>query len=366
MTNSEIFDHATAAFGGRFRREDAPERARNTYLDIQDRAQDLISAVRRDLPKLPDIHFDFILNGHINALAFKTSGRYFVGFNTGTVYMLRHVIGRMLSDARLFGHIGDPTAERNDLRPLVDYAPDADLMHAQEDLLTPRDPVRGAFADFVQDQAIMFLVGHELVHIVHGHVDYLNVKRQQRVTAELGAFEGWSNEERLERQALEQDADRRSIFSRIDSLRFTFENPKRKAVPWRPDTKHPVELLVDWALSVHVLFRLFGDIRFSLTRLADTPYPPLPLRRVMCEAAAFWAVGSIFGSEWQPQAREALQRARNETELAFSVLLGEEPSPAGLEPALSKEAAAHATGLHRYWHAHLVKVLQPFAYEELG
>src|SRR5580658_3170137 len=98
MTDSELFNSFTASFGGRFPRDLAPEHARYEYEQIEDWAQDLISAARKELPNLPPIHVDFIRNRTINALAFKANDRYFIGLNTGTVFMLRWLINRMLSD----------------------------------------------------------------------------------------------------------------------------------------------------------------------------------------------------------------------------------------------------------------------------
>jgi hypothetical protein len=363
MTNSEIFHNETISFGGRFQRERAPENVKSVYGVVEDRAQDLISAARRGLPNLPQIHFDFILNGGINAVAFRSKQGYFIGCYTGTLFMLRSVIGRMLSDSRLFQHVGDAKAERGDLRPLADYVPNAEVMYKREAILTPNDAIRRAYVEFLQDQAIMFLVGHELTHITHGHVDYLRAKRGHRVTTELGWFEQRDQEERFERQCLEQDADRRSIMSRIDSLRLTFDNPNRPPIPWRPTAEHPTEMILDWAISVNILFRLFGDVRFSRTELADYTYPPLPLRRGMCEVAALWSVERIWGPEWKTFAGQALKMARNETESAFSIMLGEEVKVGGLQEAFSKEGAEHATRLQNYWNSTLVELLRPYSYE---
>ena len=363
MTNSEIFHNEIMSRGGRFQRQSAPENVKRVYKAVEERAQDLIRAARRVLPNLPEIHLDFILNGKINAVAFRSKERYFIGLHTGTLFMLRSVIGRTLSDSRLFQRVGDPKAERSDLGPFTDYVPNGEVMYKREALFTPNDRIRRAYAEFLQDQAILFLVGHELTHITHGHVDYLRAKRGQVATVELGWSEKRNPEERLERQCLEADADRRSIFSRIDSLRVTFDKPNPPAVPWRPTLEHPTEMILDWAVSVNILFRLFGDVRFSRTDLADSVYPPLPLRRMMCEAAAFWAVGRIWGPEFNRFAGQALQTARNEAELTFATMLGEDVKLDGLRAAFSDVGTEHARRLDDYWNTTLVEQLRPYSYE---
>src|SRR5262249_20954907 len=100
MTDAEIFDMETEYAGGRWVYERPPERKSGAYTETGGRAVDLIGCARRDLPRLPAIHFDFIHNSEVNALTFKAKDRYFIGITTGTLYMLRMIIGRMLCDPR--------------------------------------------------------------------------------------------------------------------------------------------------------------------------------------------------------------------------------------------------------------------------
>lgn len=289
MENVEIFDQAVAPIGQRFRWESTPEQVRLAYAGMQERAQELIAAARQNLPSLPEIHFDFALNGSINASAFEAKGRYFIGLNTGTIFMLRSVIGRMLSDSHLFVKIGNAADESSDLVPFADYVPNAVDMQHKVALVTPKDPIRRGFAEYLEDQAMLFFVGHEITHIAHGHVAYLKAKRGHPITAEFAESSHASSEERLERQCLEMLADRRSILSRVDSLRITFDHASRPTVPWRAGVTHGYQMMIDWAVSLNIVFRLFGDRGFTHRSLTDSPYPPLPLRRAMCDAAAIWS-----------------------------------------------------------------------------
>jgi hypothetical protein len=230
----------------------------------------------------------------------------------------------MLSDARLFRYAGDAKSERDDLGPLAGYVPDADVMYKKEALSTPRDRARRDYAAFLQDQALMFLVGHELTHILHGHIDYLRAKRGEKITAELEYLGDRDEEERLERQCMEVDADRRSIFSRIDSLRVTLKSEGDQIASWRPHQGDPGLLIFDWAISIHVLFRLFGDLRFSQVDPAKSAYPSLALRHAVCEGMAIQTVDLIWDPLLKPSATRALVLARLETELSFAKTLGEE------------------------------------------
>jgi hypothetical protein len=120
MTSAEIFHETVVPRGGRFPRDLAPEAVRKYYDSIEADAQFLINSAREVVSNVPDVHVDFVLNGNINALAFRSGDQYFIGIYTGTIFMLNSMIGRMLSDARLFLYAGDAGLERTDLEPLTD------------------------------------------------------------------------------------------------------------------------------------------------------------------------------------------------------------------------------------------------------
>lgn len=363
MSVTQTFDDATRSLGGRLPREAATDHVRAVLESVEADAQDLIAAARRDLPALPDVHVDFIANSHVNAVAFQADRHYFIGIQAGTVLLLQQVIGRLLADARLFPDIGTPGIERHDLAPLTQSS-DALALLAQELPLRPVDAVRQQYAEFLEHQALMFLVGHELAHITCGHVAYLQARRTEPLTVEIGGLTGRGEGERIERQALEQHADTRSIYSRIDSLRFTFTNPNRQVALWRVDATHPVHLLADWALSVHLMFHLFGDVRFTGAALDRTPYPPLAVRRLAGDMLALSAVQRLFGVDVQPFALHALKRARRETNIAVASLFGRVVEP-DITTAEEEALQAHARRLNACLFEELVPVLRPFAHEPM-
>jgi len=83
----------------------------------------IIASARQHLHGLPEIHFDFAYDGEINAIAFRSEGRYFIGVTTGAIYMIQLVLGRMLSRPDLFPKTGDPTEESEKLELLKGYHP---------------------------------------------------------------------------------------------------------------------------------------------------------------------------------------------------------------------------------------------------
>jgi hypothetical protein len=275
--------------------------------------------------------------------------------------MLRSVIGRMLADGRLFPEIGDASKEASDLKPLEDYYPDAEEMLRSLAVMTPKDPLRRAYAWFLQDQAEMFFVGHELAHITQGHVAYL-AKKGHGATSEVGLAAGRDERAILQRQGIELDADGRSIVSRIDSLRITYQNPATPALPWAPEAKGPGQMIQDWATSMNILFRIFGDERFSMAGLAQTSYPPLFLRRMMCNMAALANVVQIWDLELKKTAYESLLAARAETDGAFDAILGAESVEMPMTDADVKTAQAHMRRIEEVWDADLRPELRKLAF----
>ena len=178
MSDADIFHRAVILDGGRLKRNWPPgSPPEQVYGSLANWAESLISSARELVPGLPHIHFDFILDGKPNACAFKAEGRYFIGITTGIRYLLELVFYRILSDSRLLPFIGNPSAEADDLPPLTGYA-----AHAQEMYETgmrpnrPKTDPRWSYAIHLLRQAIFFLVGHEIAHISHGHVDYMESK----------------------------------------------------------------------------------------------------------------------------------------------------------------------------------------------
>ena len=162
-------------------------------------------------------------------MGFKDEGRYFIGVTTGLRFMVNFVFFRMLSDARMFSNIGNSAVEQSSFPPLSDYTTDAEEM-SQKGVHTgpPKDAVRFAYAVDLLTSAMFFVIGHELAHITRGHVDYLNSQTGTPIISEcnepnkevLGA--AWNlptEQEKAERQAIEMDADKRSVLSSIASVK---------------------------------------------------------------------------------------------------------------------------------------------------
>lgn len=365
-TDQELFESAMATTGGALCENKLEERARIFYADASERARDLIKSAREAIPKLPPIHFDFVANGQINAVAFGSEGRYFIGLHSGTLFMLRLVIGRMLSDPDILQQIGQSSIENRDLGQIEAYVPNADVVAKTCPILAPNDTVRAVYADFLTDQALMFIVGHEIAHISLGHVDYLREEYGLVKAHEIAPTKPASEKAKFERQCLELHADQRSILSRVQSLRDHLEAPD-VTLPW-VKVLAPDCLVRSWSPSIGIVFRLFGDMRFTHAQIARTSYPPIGVRRQFNEAAAVWAAQRQWGGNTRLSMLNAVTFGRMDTDLAFEKIFGEpkyvQKSP-GLPAAgyLHPVAQEHIMRIQEYARSTLYGKLKPFSFE---
>jgi len=341
-----------------------PEQTEIAYNQIAEDTQKLIDSARQLLPGLPQIHFDFVWSGTVNAWAFKEEGRYFVCLTTGTIYLLTLVFMRMLSDSRLFPTIGNPKEEADDLPPLRGYIPNAEEMYQSGQRFTiPRNNPRRQFAlSRLRKHALLFLVGHEIAHITLGHVDYWQSQFGLAVISELGW--GHNNPDKLiERQTLEWDADRRSIFSRIASIELEHRQPDLPVPLWSNSPESPGLMIYHFMFAINTLFRLFGDVRFNSLDLSNSSYPPFPLRRAMAGVTMLHAANSIWGPTLHDVTLHALQIANKHTEISFAMILGQNISMYGLIDAFSPIGKDHNMRLFKYMEGGLRERLAPFTYE---
>jgi hypothetical protein len=374
MTDAEVFDRfvKTREIGIRFDPAGrmSHELWQGSYGVIHKYAEHLIGSARSLLPNLPPIYFDFIYSQRPNAVAFKDEGRYFIGVTTGLKFMAEFVFFRMLSDARMFSNIGNSAMEEAKFPPLTDYTTNAQEM-ADKGVHKgrPKDDIRFAYSVDLLTSALFFVVGHELAHITRGHIDYMSARNGAPFIFECSEHDAdvlgaaWNlptEQEKAERQAIEMDADRRSVLSSIATLKNKLESPGMARVNGR----HAMEcLLFDWSVSMNIFFRLFGDLRSTRSIVERGLYPPTPLRRFMAVKLAHAAVMTAWKAPIE--AKDSVRQLRDAavyTEIMFEILTGQ-PSGGGVKDAFSQEGDEYSIKLYRYWNETLAPKIQTYAFE---
>jgi hypothetical protein len=361
--DADIFHRFMVSLGKRRmdRTIHAGKPAESTYNGMESLARNVIASARQNVDGLPEIHFDFIYDAEINAIAFRSEDRYFIGVTTGAIYMIQLALGRMLSHPELFPKIGDPTEESDKPEVLKHYRPNAQRMaEAGSWPSRPRNVVRRAYMDHLLGRAVLFLVAHEIAHITRGHVDYMGSQAGIPIIAEMASA---SVDRVIERQTIEADADRRAVMFGLVSIANTVGNPIAARPPWLVSPPTFDDLVFDWSFVVNTIFRLFGDIRFHPSDLTTTVYPPLPLRRVMAMDVAKVILSSNPTPMTKERIIEVLRSGLTYCEEAFAVILGEPVSTDGIAEADTPAGREHHRRLIKYWVDELRDRIGPFAYE---
>jgi len=217
---------------------------------------------------------------------------------------------------------------------------------------------------------MFFVIGHELAHITRGHVDYLNSQTGTSIISEcneantevLGA--AWNlptEQEKVERQAIEMDADKRSVLSSMASAKNKHESPEAATIL---NGRNTIEcLLFDWSVAMNTFFRLFGDLRATRWNVELGYYPPNPLRRFMAVKLAHAAVVTLWKAPIA--AKESIRVLKDGAvypEMMFQILTGQ-PSGNGVDDAFGQEGDEYAAKLDRYWSENLAAKMQKYAFE---
>lgn len=208
----------------------------------------------------------------------------------------------------------------------------------------------------------MFLVGHEIAHVTLGHVDYLLSSANAPFVAELG----WIGDPKalIERQAIEVDADYRSVFARCYSMYSAAEQNADKRFPWSINLISIQALQFHWAFAVNVLFRLFGDKRFAGTDLDSVSYPPLPIRQQIAMNQACGILIDKWGVEHKEKILNTIFGSVRVSEEAYQAI-GASPSEGGFISTLEQSAKQHVDLIFEERRRLTAKLMQ-FAYETIG
>lgn len=368
MTTEEVFDEFTqsAGCGPRLDTSPLPEAAKSVFGWHARNAASFIGSASAHCPRLPPIHFDWVSNPEVNAWAFRHRGQYFIGITDGAIGVLNLFINRLLCHPNVLTHVGDPSRET--AGPVLSgFTANAHSMftagHRPE---VPQDETRSRYARHLQDLAVALLVGHELTHIVNGHVDLVRDRLGLPFVAELG----WAKSTAMPavtRQTLEMDADCGAVCHQIGTIRIKLTDPERKPPPpWDSLYQSPAESLFDWAIAAWSFFRLFGDDMYPGMDLAAGHYPPFRVRQLIAIATAVSFILEKWDHTLAKPCSQRMADASVEVERAFSTVTGEPVSIAGVKQAWGGSGWKHIEGnLLSHWKTQLRGELQPFAYTSL-
>jgi hypothetical protein len=190
-------------------------------------------------------------------------------------------------------------------------------------------------------------MGHEITHVVNGHLDFLFPGESSATLTELGAVPT-EPAQRLLRQVIEWDAD--SMASSMHGI----GRIRRGLAPFGPlangSTPDPVESLFAWSTAVASVFLTWGTGSFAGVDLSSLPYPPVALRWFCTMATALSYVEGSWTDAPRDALRDTVQRSLSETLMGFAVATGTQPDIAGIiESADEQHSGAHKRLMELVW-----------------
>jgi hypothetical protein len=300
----------------------------------------------------------------VNAVAFKHSGRRFIGLNTGTVAMLRTLFSRMLADPKVLVHVGDPNAEATDL-PTVGVGTDAGLLGSSEIMgFMPKDSARFGYAAELMDVALTFIICHEIFHIANGHVDYLDAEYGLPVLSELGWMPG-TPAGNLDLQTMEMDADGCATGRMMGQFRRWVDKEGVNTRPQKDFHSFLDQTFHTHEFAISSVFRLFGDSRFTGVEPSGGSHPPPRVRQMMFMSTGATYMLGKWVADLAPLYSAAGWRAVADVERAFVTVTGLPLATEGLKEAWSGGGMAYSQKLLDHWQATLRAKLSSYAYSPL-
>jgi hypothetical protein len=226
------------------------------------------------------IYPNFIDRPQCNARADVYKSKGLIGLYKGLVLLPIDLFLRMFSHPSFLKGVGDTTNERwspqhgegvwNDFDVLIEKR----KREGRPPLYPkpPVDPTRRRLAEVCADIVWRFLAFHEMVHILHGHLDYVYDTYATRFIANAARPMAMPiSRQDLDVQALELWADAVAARGSLANLLRTSENTGAYSVV--TDDRQKLFL---WSLSLFTLFRLWG---FEIDpMLLSGTHPPNPVR----------------------------------------------------------------------------------------
>ena len=322
-TSEEMFDRHMKRRGGRFNREPVdPAYFTDMMFQAERKLAEQFLLMARKLGS--DIHFDFVQNNLLNAVAFSDSqtGREFIGMNAATVFMLRQIFYVLLCQPTILPQVGDPSKEIQSEGPFLAAT---ELELGENEFRFPNDDQRAIFATTLAQLSFWHLIAHEHAHHSHGHVSFLNSRLGEQFLFEINESASPSDPDYiLMRQTLEYDADCAAVQQSLRTVLETSKGHASGALDGRWDNAYAGQEigLYSWGFAITILFRLMGrDERFDQD-IKSAYHPPPQMRQAISLITANHVLGVWGYKELQERFTLICYKAQLDAEDGFAAITG--------------------------------------------
>lgn len=279
MSAIKSFDETFSDNGGWFNPENLQQIDRWLIFDwITPQIETIIQSHIRNTYSPFDVKFAYINNPKLNALVklFVYQDKAYIGLNVGSAFTIFNYFFQALSHPNLLINIGDPKSEEYKKKKIqgVIFNINSDGKINQTYVngkpmieYHPNDQIRLNYARLLSLNAIIFLIEHEIAHLVNGH---LELRSHSNIGTRLDNFS---------EQVLEWDADTWAISQGVGRIiKHTSNLPHEMPEPIRWIYSSFENELSAWLFSITSLFLLDSSIPFDFDKLDVYDHPPSPLR----------------------------------------------------------------------------------------
>jgi hypothetical protein len=304
----------------------------------------------------PNIYFDFVDDPRFNAVATVLDHDYLILVNSRVILETADLFRNLFALPRFAPQIGNPSLECElDIRSVSVAARGASIIDIMpHPPRIPNCPTRELVASIFAQNALEFLILHELGHIRNGHRPYLSDFRPH-VPALLAEAEAPSNDQGdalLARHTFEMDADSHAIVHGVNELLgligSTWSAPDRKPLEQVYGT--PERALYAYILTIYALLRCFGKESWSPQTIWKSTHPPPEIRQC--------TLPMLLHAKLSRNGKELLSIDKMfeiatdviiEVERSFSFLTGVIADLSGFTRAMRYWSTTYGRQINEYW-----------------
>jgi hypothetical protein len=239
-----------------------------------------------------DLEIVFVRSMRVSAMATKTAEADYVLISRGAIASIYGTMSGLMSTPSFMPSVGVASAEVSPNVPLTNGFPPMPLLTKEHDETTvsfyhPSDPARGAFGTMLADNALHFLLWHELGHILAGHLEWME-KLGLAALVSIADTDGGMPD----RHVLECDAD--CFAAHVESYLNCHPSVQpswKDTFQWSVD---PTDAgLIAYATAVSALFRLIDS--GGLAPTAPKGSHPHPAVRSNIAASFAYSLAMVAG-----------------------------------------------------------------------
>lgn len=273
MKRDEKFNETFVAYGGRLKRDECDPELVKILEDWLGFFRNIISEGQKGKEFITgDIIIDYVGNPSVNAIATQSGRQEYVGLFLGATMFLYDAFAVLVTQPNVFegsGHSSAVPAKETIKKLLTRPHP-----HRFLDVGDTLDQTRWKLAQSATMITQFFLFGHEVGHLIYGHLRYLMAQSSANELVEFPAAALDSNASQI-RRVLEFDAD---MHGSIVSLNWW----GRLSEQSDQDLRFGQSTFYMWGFSLGIMFRLMDQFTTQPSVETSSTHPMPDIRFAHC------------------------------------------------------------------------------------